>query len=107
MVDVLPEFDGSDNRGSTVQQSGTVGTTNIQIPAVATTAVSEFIIQCPDDQDIDNRLLVSMDGGANVITLQPSGHLAWTPKGSSVTQIDIVGNQAGVKYEIIINLEET
>lgn len=107
MVDVLPEFEGSDNRGSTIQQSGTVGTSNIQIPSVASTAVSEFIIQCPDDQDIDNRLLISLDGGVNTLTLQPSGHWAWTPKGSSVTQIDIVGNQAGVKYEIVVNLEET
>lgn len=107
MPDVLPDFESSDNSGSTVQESGTVGTTNIQIPSVASTAISEFLIQCPEDQDIDNRLLVSLDGGANVMTLLPSGHWAWTPKGGSVTQIDIVGNQAGVLYEIVVNLEET
>ena len=105
MVDSPARFETADNQGSTEQSSGTVGLVNIQVPAVAGAPISEFIIQCPENQGDDHRLYVSLDGGANVITLYPSGHWAWTPKGDSVTQIDLVGNQAGVKYEVVVNLE--
>lgn len=106
MVDSPNRFEISDNQGSTVQDSGTVGTTPIVFPDPAAAPISEFIIQCPEDQDIDNRLLVSIDG-VNFMTLYPSGHWAWTPKGGTVTQISIKGNQAGVDYEVVANLEDT
>lgn len=104
MVDSLARFETSDNQGSTIQGSGTVGTTPIVFPDPAQTPISEFIIQCPEDQSIDNRLLISING-SDFMTLYPSGHWAWTPKGDSVTQITIKGNQAGVDYEIVANLE--
>lgn len=105
MSDSLPGFEIEDNAGSTIQASGSVGTSAIQIPASDTTAVSEFIIQCPEEQDVDNRLLISLDGGTNYLTIYPSGHWAWTPKGGSVKHLDIKGNQAGVLYEVVVNLE--
>jgi len=104
MVDTLDRFEVSDNQGSTVQDSGTVGTTPIVFPDPAGAPISEFIIQCPEDQNIDNRLLVSIDG-SNFLTIHPSGHWAWTPKGATVTQLTVKGNQAGVEYEIVANLE--
>ena len=106
MVDTPARFEIADNQGSTLQDSGTVGTTPIVFPDPAQAPISEFIIQCPEDQNIDNRLLVSIDG-VNFLTLQPSGHWAWTPKGNTVTQLTIKGNQAGVDYELVANLEET
>ena len=105
MGDSAPRHESADNQGSTVMESSTVGLVNKNFPAVAGPPISEFIIQCPDDQDIDNRLQVSMDGGTNFFTLQPSGNLAWTPKGQTVTQLTLLGNAASVQYEVIANLE--
>ena len=105
MPDSPPRHETVDNQGTTSQQSGTGGTTPINIPSVAGTPISEFLIQCPENnQNIDGRLLVSIDG-ANFLTLHPSGHWAWTPKGKSVKQLTIKGNQAGVDYEIVYNRE--
>ena len=104
MPDVEERFEIADNQGSTVQYDGVVGTTPEVFPDPAQTPISEFIIQCPEDQDVDNRLLVSING-TNFITIYPSGHWAWTPKGNSVDQLTIKGNQAGVKYELVMNLE--
>lgn len=101
-----PEFEQVDNKGSTLQFDGTVDDVGISLPNPAQTSISEFLIQCPDDQDIDYRLLVSIDG-VNFLTLQPSGHWAWTPKGRTVTQLTIKSNDPGgnVKYELVMNLE--
>lgn len=106
MADSPPRHESADNQGSTLQQSGTVGVApGIDVPAVAGAPISEFIVQCPDDQDIDARLKISLDGGTNFLTMQPAGHWAWTPKGDSVKQIRLEGNQAGVEYEIVLNRE--
>jgi len=105
MADSPPRHEIVDNQGNTVQASGTVGTTPVSIPASPGPPISEFLIQCPENQsDIDNRLLVSVDA-TNFLTLHPSGHWAWTPKGDSVTQLTVKGNQAGVDYEIVYNTE--
>lgn len=104
MADSPPRHETADNQGSTTQNSGTVGTTPVNIPSVAGGPISEFLIQCPENQDVDNRLLVSIDA-VNFLTLYPSGHWGWTPKGQSVTQLTVKGNQAGVDYEIVYNSE--
>lgn len=106
MVDRPERFEVADQQGSTLQSSGSVGTTPIVFPDPAGPPIAEFLIQCPEDQDIDGRLLVSLDG-TNFLTLYPSGHWAWTPKGDSVTQITIKGNQANVLYEIVVNQEDS
>ena len=91
------------NEGSTLQFSDTVDTLGISFPAVAGNNISEFLIQCPEEQEVDYRLLISMDG-VNFITLKPSGHLAWTPKGP-IQQITIKSNtNAGVAFELVMNL---
>jgi hypothetical protein len=106
MVDPIEGFETQDNAGSTLQNSGSVDTAGIVFPDPAQSAISEFLIQCPEDQETDYRLLISMNG-SDFITLRPSGHLAWTPKGESVTQLTIKSNtNAGVLYELIMNLEE-
>ena len=48
--------------GSTVQHSDTVDTVGILFPAPAGNNISEFLIHCPENQGIDDRLLISMDG---------------------------------------------
>ena len=104
MGDVPEEFELTDKLGSTTQHDGVVGTTPIAIPSVATTDIAEFIIQCPFDQVDTNVLKVSINGGVDYMTLQPAGFWAWTPKGG-VKQITILGNVAGVKYELVLNKE--
>lgn len=105
MPDSPPRHESADNQGSTLQTSGSVGTVAILFPDPAEAPISEFLIQCPENQNVDNRLLVSING-ANFITLNPSGHWAWTPKGQTVTQLSIKGNTvAGVLYELVVNLE--
>ena len=100
-VDVIISESSS---GSTVQHSDTVDTLGILFPAPAGNNIAEFLIHCPEKQEIDHRLLVSMDG-SNFITIAPSGHLAWTPKGP-ITQLTIKSNtNAGVDFELILNLE--
>ena len=105
MVDSPARFEIADNQGETLQFTGSVGTVPEVFPDPAQTPISEFIIQCPEEQAIDNRLFVSVNG-TDFITLKPSGHLAWSPKGQSVTQLTIKGNiVTGVLYEMLLNLE--
>jgi len=105
MGDSPPRHESADNQGSTLQQSGTVNTTGIVVPDPAGPPISEFLVSCPEGQSVDFRLLVSTNG-VDFMTLHPSGHLGWTPKGDSVTQITVKSNDnTGVAYELIMNLE--
>ena len=105
MVDSPARFEVADNQGSTVQGSGSVDTLGVLFPAVAGAPISEFLIQCPEDQVVDYRLLISING-VDFLTLRPSGHWAWSPKGQTVTQLTIKSNtNAGVLYEVVANLE--
>ncbi len=105
MADSPPRHETADNQGSTIQQSGSVNTTGVLIPAVAGAPISEFLVNAPEGTDIDDRILVSVND-VDFMTLHPSGHLGWTPKGDSVTQIRVKSNNnAGVPYELIMNLE--
>lgn len=104
MADIAEEFEVSDKLGATEQYDGVVGTTPIDLPGAPGTIISEFIIQCPFDQSDTNTLKISLDGGSNYLTIQPAGLWAWTPKGE-VRQITLLGNVAGVKYEVVLNKE--
>lgn len=95
-----------ENRGSTLQFEGSVGTIAEVFPDPAQTHITEFMVHCPEEQDVDNRLSVSVNG-ADFLTLRPSGHWAWTPKGQTVKQLSIKSNiVTGALYQIVLNLEE-
>lgn len=105
MGDSPPRHETADNQGTTIQKSGTVNTAGIVVPDPAQGPISEFLVICPEGQSVDFRLLVSTNG-VDFMTLHPSGHIGWTPKGSSVTQITVKSNDnTGVAYELIMNLE--
>lgn len=104
MADIPEEFESADKVGSTEQFDGVVGAAPINLPGSATTDIAEFIVQCPYDQVDTNELKISLDGGSNYLTIQPAGYWAWSPKGS-VKQITLLGNVAGVKYELVMNKE--
>jgi len=104
MVDLSPDFESRDTNGSTVHDNGTVGTSNVAIPAANTKVISEFIIECMESNVLSQTLLVSLDGGTNYKKFQPGDTFHWSPKGN-VTKINIKGGATGVAYEAIFNLE--
>ena len=104
MGDVPEEFEATDKLGSTSQFDGTVGLSPIDIPASPAEEIAEFIVQCPYDQVDTNSLKISVNGGSDYLTIQPAGYWAWSPKGG-VTQLTLLGNVAGVKYEVVLNKE--
>ena len=104
MAEVLPQFEQIDNVGSTTQFQGTVGTTAIQIPSVATFDISEILIRCAtDNSPVTKRLLWSLDD-VTYHTLAPGEFVGWTLKGEQA-QVWIKGSVAGVIYEVLVNRE--
>ena len=93
-----------DTEGSTIHDNGTVGTGNTTIPSGNTKILSEFNIECMEDNDNTQTLSVSLDGGTNFKVLQPGDSFVWSPKGN-VTSIVIKGGAASTAYEAIFNLE--
>jgi hypothetical protein len=104
MADLLPQFENKDIYGTTSQFVGSVGITAISIPTVATTAISEIMVRCPNQTPNSKRLLFSFDGGTTFQTLAPGEFIIWSLKGS-LTQIQIKGNVATVDYEVLLNQE--
>lgn len=103
MGNEIPAFEVTDLDGNTFQETSTVGTIPVNVPAVAGEVISEFIVQCPPDQADTVRLLVSVDG-ANFLTMTPSGFWAWTPKGQ-IRQLTLKASESGVQYEVVLNRE--
>lgn len=107
MADVYPEFETTDDLGETRQFSGSVGTTAINIPSSPIRPIDAFLVRCPPQASI-RRLEVSLNGGADWLTLAPSEYVIWSPKrdtlGNDIQQIKIRGNTASVLYEAILNL---
>jgi hypothetical protein len=98
-------FETEDLQGSTTHFNGTVGTTAVQVPAVAGNIISEVLIHCPLQTPKTKKCLVSLDGsGTGFLTLEQGTILGWATKGE-IKQIDIKGNEAGVDYEIVLNRE--
>jgi hypothetical protein len=95
-----------DTDGSTTHETGTVGTTPIQLPSSPGLTISEVLINTQSITSQANKLLVSFDGGTTFMTFKRNTIVGWSVK-SKPTQIDIKGNNAGVEYDILINFETT
>jgi hypothetical protein len=90
--------------GTTDQFSGSVGTSNANVPASAGNVIAEALVRCSSDQANSRRLSVSFDGGTTFLVLSPGEFVGWGTKGG-LTQIVIKGNVASVDYEVILNRE--
>lgn len=90
--------------GSTTILSGTVGTSNTNLPAVSGGIIAEFNIECMETNSTAQTLLVSING-VDFKTLQPGDSWTWSPKGD-VRQLVIKGGAAGTAYEAVINRED-
>lgn len=106
MVDVAPEFESRDNRGTTNQYDSTVGTSPVSIPSSPGGRISEFYLYNPSTNSKSTILYFSMDNGTTFNTLPWNSSFMWTPKGA-VTQLQIKANAASKNYELIINIEDT
>jgi hypothetical protein len=111
MAHKAPEFETQDILGRTKQFAGTVGTTPILVPAAPEGRITEALIMCSLDNANTARLRFDFtaqsvfDDGLN-----KGAYVAWSLKGKPSTgepieQIQLVGNQANVKYLVILNLE--
>lgn len=106
MGDSTPQFEMSDSAGTTIQTSGTVGTTLTAIPVTPTKVLSKYFVRCTIDQTpITKRLLVSLNSGTDFVTLSPGEWISGEIRGGAKTQIHIKGNVASVAYEAILDLE--
>lgn len=102
-ADQNPGFETQDLDGSTINYSGTVGTSSVDLPASSNKVISEVFYRCPHQTPTTIRCLISYDG-TTYISLNPGEAIGWSVKGNK-KQIKVKGNQAGVTYEAVINYE--
>jgi len=83
--------------------SGTVGTSNTNLPATPGGIISEFNIENLESNSQNEILFVSFNG-TDFKALQRGDSWTWTPKGN-LTQIIIKGSTSTVDYEAVLNRE--
>lgn len=107
MVDIVPEFETTDELGETRQYSGTVGVTPVTVPPSPFRSIDAFLIRCPSQLPNTRRLEFSLNGGASWMRLAVGEYVGWIPKkdssGNDIKQVLLRGNTAGVEYEVLIN----
>jgi hypothetical protein len=99
----LPGFETQDITGSTLNYSGTVGVSAINIPTSANKVISEVLFKCPYQTPLTIRCQISFDG-TTYFDLMPGEFIGWSTKGF-MKQFKVKANQAGVSYQAIVNYE--
>lgn len=104
MTDSIPQFEMADKVGTTDTFTGTVTTTAINLPTIASTYIDEIGIRCTIDQPFASRLEFSYDGGTNWFRLCVGESSHVEPRGN-ITQVKIraAGTLTTCKYEVIMN----
>ena len=102
-IDIGPGFEMQDLEGSTINYSGTVGTSSINLPTSADKNISEVMFKCPYQTPLTIRCQISYDG-TTYFDLMPGEFVGWSVKGFK-KQIKIKANHAGVTYQTVINFE--
>lgn len=105
MVDLPPQQEIVDSKGSSIPYVGTVGITAISLPSSAGSRINSMFIRCPNQTPTTRRLSYSIDSGVTFLVLSPGESIMWPLKGS-IPQVDIKGNVANVSYEIILNFDQ-
>lgn len=104
-----PEFEQKDVLGKTRQYVGSVGTVNVSVPASPVGVISEFLIRNPDSNNINTKLLLSLDGGTSFFSLGRGEFLGWSPKNNEsdmpIQQLVIKGSSPTTAYEVLMNFE--
>lgn len=94
--------DGDFTFGKTLTLVGTVTNTQQLFPAQVGNAVQSLSVRCSGDQTTSNRLLFSLDGGQNFITLSPGEAFSVAPRGI-LRQIMLKAKAATTAYELVLN----
>lgn len=103
-ADVSPGFEIQDLAGSSVNYSGTLSTSSINIPTTADKIISEVLFKCPYQIPVTIRCQISIDE-TTYFDLMPGEFIGWSVKGFK-KQIKLKANQAAVSYQAIINFEQ-
>lgn len=99
MADELPQWETSDNEGSTVSYNGTATTSNSNVPSVSGNVISQFLIIADD-----NNLQGSFDGGTTFHSFKKGEAFTWDLKGSE-TQIVLKTSSGTADWRAVLNLE--
>ncbi len=102
--DVAPGFEIQDLAGSSINYSGTLSSSSINIPTTADKNISEVLFKCPYQTPLTIRCQISIDG-TTYFDLMPGEFIGWSVKGFK-KQIKLKANQAAVSYQAIINYEQ-
>lgn len=106
MVDLPPQQEIVDSKGSSLSYVGTVGTIATSLPTVAGNRINGFFIRCPNQTPVTRTLSYSIDSGVTFLVLNTGEAIMWPLKGS-ITQLQIKGSVAGVSYEMILNFDQS
>ncbi len=104
MPDSIPQFEVTDQLGTTGMYAGTVDQTGISLPSVAGDPIDSVGIRNTIDQPFASRLEYSYDNGTNWCRLAVGEARDQDLRGY-VTQIKIraAGSLTTCKYEVIMN----
>lgn len=109
MAHQAPDFETKDVYGKTQHFNGSVGLSDLLVPAVATNKISNVLVRNPATNGINDVLYVAFDGGTTYLSLKRGEFAAWSPRNNQsnmpITQIRILGSSAVTNYEIIMDFE--
>lgn len=107
MADRIGDFEISDQGGFTKQYAGSVGTTAVQVPAVAlTTKIEGVLIRSPNQTPNNRELQYSFDNVTYHVLL-PGEFVAWEIRDidgiGPIFQLWFKSNTGTVNYEVTID----
>lgn len=109
MAHASPEFEQKDVLGKTLPYTGTVGLSNLTLPASSQGKISDVLLRNPDTNGINTKLYLSFDGGTTFFSLSRGEFIGWSPKNNAsntpIDQVVIKGSVALTNYEMLINVE--
>jgi len=88
----------------TVHENGTVGVSNIQVPTVAAGKIHSVLIKNEESNPEAAIIGVSFDGGTTYFDILINENFT-IDIASKPTQIDLIGSEAGLAYQIVMNTE--
>ncbi len=86
--------------GSTAHFSGSVGTSDTNVPAVDAGSISQVLVECPISNT--GTLSVSFDDGVGFKVLEAGSNIVWSPRGA-IKHLVLKGSEAGVTFDLVIN----
>lgn len=98
-----PQIGFAEDVGTTTLYAGSVGTTAILIPGVASGNLTSILVRCPTQTPQSKKILFSLDN-ITYHALDTGASFGWDLMGG-VQQVYIKGSTSGVLYEVVVNKE--